>query len=233
MGPVNVWLVDPSARGLPDCASLLDDAERSHVARLRRPGDRELSTLAHGLARSALASCAGVEPRAWRFVVTESGEWLVLGPESARGWRFNLTHCTGLVGCAVACDRRVGLDAEPWRTLSDLEAFANLSCSPDEKARLATLPPQDRSRRLLSLWTVKEAYAKARGLGSELAFPHLGVELHKGGGRARLVFDPSVGDAPDLWRVELLQAGEHAVAVAVQRLGGDDPSTAVHRGWPA
>jgi 4'-phosphopantetheinyl transferase len=51
--------------------------------------------------------------------------------------------------------------------------FAEKFCHPEELAELRGLPPAERNLRLVRLWTLKEAYTKALGVGLAHDFSRL------------------------------------------------------------
>jgi 4'-phosphopantetheinyl transferase len=77
---------------------------------------------------------------------------------------FNLSHAGDLALIALA-GHEVGVDVEHVDSgPGGLEAVA-LACSPAEAAALDELPPPERAGAFLRLWTAKEAYLKATGVG--------------------------------------------------------------------
>ena len=78
------------------------------------------------------------------------------------GIHFSLSHCSGLVVCLLS-DKPCGADAEPVRDYR--ERVAARICSQDEKALLIAAEGDEKDRLFTSLWTLKEAYAKADGRG--------------------------------------------------------------------
>lgn len=79
---------------------------------------------------------------------------------------FSITHTKHHVFCAMS-ERPIGIDAEEQDRRIDL-GLANKILSPAEKKRWESCP--DKHLGLLSLWVLKEAYAKlcGRGWGSYL-----------------------------------------------------------------
>ena len=74
------------------------------------------------------------------------------------------THSHGQAGVAVGpTGSRVGIDLE--REIDrDFLSLSELAFSPAEHQWLLDLPPGERRRSFYSLWTLKEAFAKALGL---------------------------------------------------------------------
>lgn len=77
---------------------------------------------------------------------------------------FNISHCSGLVGCVIS-DVPVGIDVESVRPFS--RHAARHVCSRDELNDIETA--QDPDRRFFIYWTLKESCAKA--MGSGLCYP--------------------------------------------------------------
>lgn len=72
---------------------------------------------------------------------------------------FNISHCKGLVACALApCP--VGVDVEGTRNVS--EALVKRVCAQEEQEYIAR---GDLKERFLELWTLKESYLKMTGEG--------------------------------------------------------------------
>ena len=75
----------------------------------------------------------------------------------------------------VARDRRVGIDLEHRLLAAELLPLAPTFCAPAELAALRHLSPETQAATLTALWTAKEAYLKARGIG--LILPPQEVEI--------------------------------------------------------
>jgi 4'-phosphopantetheinyl transferase len=70
---------------------------------------------------------------------------------------------------AFALRRDLGVDIEFHRTVREFEGLAKRFFSPGEQSVLLAMPNEERIRGFYRLWTVKEAFLKARGTG--LSFP--------------------------------------------------------------
>jgi phosphopantetheinyl transferase len=82
----------------------------------------------------------------------------------------SIAHSAGLIACAVAESRRLGVDLEQRGARKrDLAEVAGATLHPLELAEMARLPAPARRDFFLRLWTLKEALAKA--LGEGLALP--------------------------------------------------------------
>jgi 4'-phosphopantetheinyl transferase len=77
--------------------------------------------------------------------------------------------------CAVRIGGAVGVDVECAARDIDPRLFQSPYLSRDEAAAIAARAPPARARAFLRLWTLKEAYAKARGLGMSLPFDSFSI----------------------------------------------------------
>lgn len=141
----------------------LSHDERCRADRYRHEEDRRRSVAARGLLRHALndrvpeIACAD-----WPIEVMESGRPVVAAPG---GLSVSVTHTPGLVAVAVTEDVDVGVDAEWIDRRVNFDQVARRFFAPSERDELAQLPDSERRRRFFRYWVLKEAYAKARGLG--------------------------------------------------------------------
>lgn len=146
----------------------LDSPERERRERLVFATDRRAYTAAHALLRDLLSEMAPVPPGAWHFVADSFGKPRLSGEQAGLGLTFNLTHSRGMVACAAARGLAVGIDVETSGSSIDIDELSREVLTAPECATLAASP--DRTAAFLSFWTLREAYAKARGLGLSLPF---------------------------------------------------------------
>jgi 4'-phosphopantetheinyl transferase len=201
------------------CTRLLDGDERSRLARVRHPVRRREFVVARALVRTMLSESAGVAPEAWRFGVGAYGRPEIAGPTGAPPLRFNVSHTRALVGCAVVWDREVGLDLEDTRRRRSVLALATRHFAPAEAAVLRRLAEPERTARFFDVWTLKESYLKARGLGLRLPLRRFAFDVGADG-EVRVTFDARLDDDPGGWHFALRSpAPAHRLALAVRRAG--------------
>lgn len=166
-----------SAAGLEEEArfarlsGLVSAARREKLAALRHPGARRLSLGAGLLLRHALAQ-EGLPPAE----AAADGHGKPFFPDLP-GFCFNLSHSGDRVLCAVS-PAPVGCDVELGRR-ADL-AVARRFFHPDEISWLFALPEAGRHDGFLRLWTCKESYVKAVGLGLALPLDSFAVSFGEG-----------------------------------------------------
>jgi 4'-phosphopantetheinyl transferase len=78
---------------------------------------------------------------------------------------FNLSHTSGAALIGVALGRELGVDIEWHRPLGDLHDMAQNVMSNLELEQWLTMPPVEQTIGFYNVWTRKEAYLKAIGLG--------------------------------------------------------------------
>ena len=211
-GEVHVWHLaldgDPERRAM--LASLLSEDEQARAARFHFDTDRDRWTASRGLLRQTLGNYLGVPPAAVRFEVGPFGK-PSLGPHPLR---FSLSHSGGRALLAVAWAREVGIDLEQMRTDFDPDALAAQVFSPEEQAWLRALPEAERHRAFLTLWTGKEAYAKARGLG--LSLPLAALTLRVSSETEEIAAEDQTGIGTRLFLRRLTPAAGYAGALAAE-----------------
>lgn len=194
------------------CAALLNGEETARWQRFRFDRHRRAFLATHALVRSALSCYRPTRAADWQFVAGEHGK-PALTPGC--GLRFNLSNALDLVVCLVAERAEVGIDTEPHSRAEEILALAADVFSAQERDQLNALPAGAQPARALSLWTLKEAYVKARGLGLSLPLADFSF-LFDPGGDIRLVLTPALHDAAQNWRFTLLDHAGHRIALVVE-----------------
>lgn len=166
---IDVWSVSlPRALDqtqVSACHAVMPPGEREAAARFRDPGRRDQAIVARALSRKALSLRLGVNPEGLMFETGENGRPCLAAGQTARSVDFNLAHTEGFVVCAVAENLRIGVDVEPLARADDLREVSPRFLSPSEGTTLQQLDRAGQNAWLPRLWTCKEAYAKALGLG--------------------------------------------------------------------
>jgi 4'-phosphopantetheinyl transferase len=239
--PVKLWIC-PNEDLAPAMASVLaahwlDEHEREIAGRFLFERDRRQYLVAHTLVRRALALEAGIaeaEQVIWR---SSRGRPFLQPPDGGlpRGGAeldFNLSHAGGFNLLGIVRRRRIGVDVERLdRDAHALRTIVETFTAEEQRWVARAAPGQARDRRTIRLWTLKEAYSKARGLGLGLPFDEFSFELAEDRGVEG--FRPPVDDRDGHWRfVELEPVPEVLAAVAVQDDARQDAVLQLHHGFP-
>ena len=149
----------------------LDAERRAKADRFRFPKDRRLSVGAGALLMYALQkeNVGNVS-----IEVKPTGKPYLAGKESLF---FNLSHSENMVMCAVA-DKEVGCDVE--RTTEFDGALASYVMTRQELQQIYGLESEAKQQEMFfRLWTLKESYMKATGLGIRLEPGNFGMKVEK------------------------------------------------------
>lgn len=220
-GALHLWCAYPGdlldEPALRACVSLLSEDERVRWQRFRVERARREYLAAHALLRNALSHYGAPAPQDWRFKTNAHGK---PAPHPDCGLRFNLSHSAGLAVCLISeIPAQVGVDVEPLARANQIAAVAHRVFSPREQAQLDKLPAQGRLNRHLDLWTLKEAYVKARGLGLSLPLDRISFLSggHDGAPRLqRLEIDAALDPDPDRWSFTTIDRAGYRIALVVE-----------------
>ncbi len=227
-GRVQLWWATPDsftddqlmshARGLPE-------DERAAASCFLFEEDRKRSLLTRVTVRHVLSQQpGGLHWRDWRFSRTAHGKPVIANP--GFDWlSFNLSHTRSLVVCGVAACARLGVDIESMgRPFSP--GIVDRYFSAGERSELRRASPELRQRRFLDYWTLKEAFAKALGLGLSLPLDDSSFDVRLDEiGIALTGRGATAGEDPAGWRFFLgALAPAHVLAVAYSGLAPLDIS---------
>lgn len=169
---------------------------------------RAESRMVQGMALGAIAEMLGVKPDRVRVGRTESGAPMVERPAGA-SVAVSMSHGGGLVGCAVAVGRPVGLDIEREREIEPWERVAEAYLTDRERAHaVRSASPGLAVLRLLSR---KEALLKAAGVGMGLPLGSIDVLDDTAAS--------SVGPAGETWSLWTLEGVEGWLVTVAAGLG--------------
>lgn len=120
------------------------------------------------LLRTVLADYLDLKPESIAFSRGPHGRPYLQGPAAREDVVFSLSYTDGLVAVALCSGISLGLDVECMDSKIEVLDIAQRYFSADEHRELLKLPGPRRNTRFFEMWTLKEAYLKARGLGLNL-----------------------------------------------------------------
>ena len=203
----------------------LSTYERERADAYVHSADRQRFVLGRAMLRWALSEQLGsYGPSDWSISETKGGKPTLEPSGEAIG--FSISHTDGLVGVLLSSNRSCGVDIESLSRHVDVQKLAARSCSLVEREWLNHHDLNDQSVAFLKLWTLKEAYLKATGLGISVPLNQLSFRFNDGI-RLRDLKDHS--KCFDHWRFsQWEQDDQHLVAVA-QKRGDSEPQPIVLR----
>lgn len=220
-GEVHLWygLIDygsESAKHNDGFHQILNADERDRAARFRFARDRMLFVVSHGLLRMILSRYLNENPPDIGFNIGQFGRPELA--EAGSGLRFNLSHSDQAVMIGVTQDADIGVDIARISSDDRLLEVADRGFARVESNWIADAKPDSRLHRFFAIWTLKEAYIKARGLGLNFPLSRFEVQPRRYG-QAHLRVDPGLDPDPENWilrHARLFTNYRAAVAVKAQ-----------------
>jgi 4'-phosphopantetheinyl transferase len=199
---------------LEACHKILSGDEIARADRFVFERHRRHYIFAHALLRLALSELEpGIAPSAWSFATGRYGRPFVAGPTTAAPLHFSLSHTEGCVACLISAEEAVGVDVEHVVPRGSVMETARGAFAPEEIEMLRGLPPREVLDRFFDIWTLKEAYLKARGFGLHLPLDGFAVRIAAGG--IGISFKSRIDDNPHAWCFSLSSPSPcHRLAVA-------------------
>ena len=181
---VHCWHADLAAEypAWGPAEASLSEAERARQARFRTGALRQTYGRAHSFLRAMLGRYMDTAAAAVAFTAGAPRSKPTLAAPA--GLDFNLSYRAGRALLAVANCYAVGADVETLLPMTDALALVQeLFSGPEQAALRATAPGAAWEALFYTIWTRKEAYAKALGMGLSLPFAGFSV-LGPGAGGA-------------------------------------------------
>lgn len=191
--------------------SLLSADERERHDRFHFDVDRRHFLLTRALVRTVLSFYAPRHPREWRFRADQFGRPFVTNVDrNVQRLSFNLSHTEGLILLGVTAERRLGVDVESMARSIPAEVADFFSVREVQALRSASDPSL-----FWDLWTLKESYIKARGMGLSIPLDQFSFALDG----SRIGFEEQTASAlgESNWQFwQLYPSTRHVAAVCMQ-----------------
>lgn len=222
---VRIWYLfgdDVTAvAGDPRARALLSAEELKRARRFRGPSDEGAFVAGRALARIMVADASGRVAADVALRTGVRGRPHAVATARGPAPAFSITHTPGLVGCAVTAEGAVGLDAEHLGRDTDVGRLARRFFAPTELEYLGGLPQEERRRGFFAVWTLKEAFLKARGEGISVSLASFAFD--PGRDPPGFTCPPELDPDPSAWGFRSWAPGpEHVAAVAVRGVGGKE-----------
>jgi 4'-phosphopantetheinyl transferase len=163
---------------LEKLARALSADERERAARYRWESDRRKFVVGRGWLRQLLGLQLGIAADEIRFCYGTNGKPELDGD---RRLSFNLSHAEDLMLVVICQGYDVGVDVERLRPSPEMADLASEFLTRPELDRLALVDEPERLVTMYRMWTRKEAWLKARGVGLSVPLECLDVEFPRDG----------------------------------------------------
>ncbi len=196
------------------CLSKLSPEEQKIFATIISSAKKKEYLLTRKLVRNVLSRYANVKPFDWQFTKNKYGCPQIKN-HLEFGLTFNISHCSGLIVCAVALTCELGVDVELVKENQDLIDLAKNNFSANEFKKLKNLTGKVLAKKFFEVWTLKEAYIKARKLGLSLSTKLFSFEVESK--KIQLVTQKDIDTNTDKWQfITKSIAATHQVSIAVR-----------------
>jgi 4'-phosphopantetheinyl transferase len=229
-GTAHLWFFETGIFREPSAThrwlARLEDHERLRYAAIGTSAARREYLGTRALARTALTRYSGQGAQCLRFGTDHLGPPELTSP-SMPGLFFSLARTRELAVGLFAFDQVVGIDVELVAPIEAVE-MAERFFSGEELAELSSLEEDARLSRFYELWTLREAYLKARGVGLTLPLDQLVFRPTPSGG-AQAEFGPAIRDDPAHWQFGLTWlTNRHLAATCIKRPSSGAPTRISH-----
>lgn len=207
-GAIHLWAVDFGDFGgggeILDC---LDESELARARRIKQPAQRALYLGGRAGMRRLLSAYSGLANADLRFGSGARGKPRLINALPGGELCFNYSLSGGRALYAIAWNRALGVDLETLPRESNTAGLARRVLSAAELRAWRGLPAADRDAAMLAIWTRKEAYGKALGVGIRYAMNRAEVFVDGDAARWRCavagLFPGTVAEAQALHGVQL------------------------------
>lgn len=174
---IHVWRVpvDSTAFALSRLWPLLSSDERRRAVRLPGGRARRRFVVCRGSLRMIVGGYVGYHPDALTFDTGPAGKPRLDDRCGPTGLRFSVAHAHGLGLVAVGRGREVGVDVELVRPGVAYEPLARRVFSRNERRLLESAIETERRKMFYQLWTRKESFLKAVGIGLSVPLDRVDV----------------------------------------------------------
>ncbi|MDD9303822.1 MAG: 4'-phosphopantetheinyl transferase superfamily protein [Desulfobacter sp.] len=200
---------------LKEYESVLSREEREKVGRYRFEKDRHLSLVSRALVRYLLSAYTGRAPEYFSFFCNSFGKPAILKEQADRlglDIKFNLSHTPGAVVLGLGITHEIGVDVEQVDRSISL-GVADRFFSKKEAEMVRQYSGSRRHQILFDIWTLKEAYIKARAKGLSIPLDSFSFDL---GPQDRIKFTDPAGTGEG-WQFFRWRPGQNlTIAAAVE-----------------
>ncbi len=199
-------------------SSHLNPVELAQANRFLLLKDRLAFSAGRALVRKILSEYSIEPPEGWRFEPNLYGKPAIVCIPEIADLRFNISHATGIVVAAFSLEREIGVDVEYIEQKADYLELARTQFAATEIELLEALPHQQQTDAFFALWTLKEAYTKAQGMGLSITFSEFAFSLEP----PTISFSSQATERPDdwfFWQDRL--SPSHLLAIAAQQQPGE------------
>ena len=203
---IDLWIVDIADFAYEELLSLtagwLSKQDQRRAVRFQFLEHKKQLLMGRYLTRTVLSWYSGFSAGDWRFENNEYGKPFIasdLLKGMAEPLFFNLSHSKNKLVLAIARHELLGVDIEYGLKIRRVEKLAKRYFSNSEIDDFGVLATDQMQKKFYDLWSLKEAYIKACGMGLAIPLDHFSFSFQSKNG-IEIKFDKERTDEPRLWR---------------------------------
>jgi 4'-phosphopantetheinyl transferase len=158
-----------SAQEFNELTKYITQEKKERLARFHRFEDAQRSLVGDLLSRYAICKRACIKNESLHFGINAYGKPILLNTHNIH---FNIAHSENWVVCTID-DDAIGIDVEEVKPI-DLDIAAHFF-SRNECLTLMNQPETSRMKYFYRIWTLKESYIKAKGMGLSIPLDSFSV----------------------------------------------------------
>lgn len=222
----HVWLAKPNGFKLSfeedKYLNMLSTHEKGRFHRYKSRSDKHMYLSAHVLLRTTLSKYVDIDPGKWMFERNKFGRPEIVSCLNRYGLRFSISHTEGLSACVITDKIDCGVDVEIVRHIEGIGGIAKNYFSKREAEDLEYYTDIDKLRKFFDIWTLKEAYAKAKGVGLNFPSRSISFSVDKKDS-VSVMFERPLEDSRLDWQFGIFNLYEkHKMAIAIRQTFKDD-----------
>ena len=181
---IHLWCSTLNPQPIDSLTRILSEDELARARLIQSKPGKGSFVSGRGILRLVLSRYLGVTPEEISFGYGSQGKPFLVKPSEQSGIEFSLSHSKNTMILGITLDQAIGVDAEYSTHLPDAQALARRFFSDEENRLIQSLAGNARDEAFFRIWTGKEAFLKAKGLGltqrlSEIDIPSQRIELNR------------------------------------------------------
>ncbi|PID77903.1 MAG: hypothetical protein CSB21_02930 [Deltaproteobacteria bacterium] len=174
-------------------AGFLSSDEVKKARSLKIENDRLLFIISRSILRFLISGYLEKEPDKICFSYGDKGKPEIILSKDEPYFSFNLSHSGDIILICFSKFSHCGIDVEKFRKIKNFKLIVQKYFHSEEKDFLNCLPRNLQEDMFFKIWTLKEAYIKAHGLGAGKSFESFSVFLNKLQNSNFFSFEPEKG----------------------------------------
>ena len=166
--------LDPAPDDVATLGVTLSPSEWTRAERFGKAALRERYIIGRGLLRTIVGGALGVEPGRVEIVRGRRGRPQLAPPHTLD---FNISHTLAFALVGLVEGARIGVDVEHAERSINASGIARKFMTTNERRELESMSADAARRRVLELWTCKEAMSKATGDALAAPFGEIDVDV--------------------------------------------------------